>query len=81
MTSTAQTVATTALETAVAVAAVTNPQAAAVVALAPIALQFLQSATQLQQAGAMTPEQLTNMFRIVGAGVQSTHDRWAALNK
>jgi len=58
-----------------------NPQVAAVVALAPIALAFLQSATQLEQAGAMTPAQLASLFLSVGQGVQSTHDKWLSLNE
>lgn len=60
--------------------AAASPQAAAIIALAPVALQFLQSATQLQQAGAMTPAQLAGLFLSIGQGVQSTHDKWAAMN-
>ncbi len=57
-----------------------SPQAAAIVALAPIALQFLQSAMQLQQAGAMTSDQLAALFASIGQGIQSSHDKWAAMN-
>jgi len=81
------TIGSTVLQTAEALAPVilaagsaANPQVAAVVALAPIALAFLQSATQLEQAGAMTPAQLASLFLSVGQGVQSTHEKWLALN-
>jgi hypothetical protein len=78
----------TALQTAEALAPVIlaaagtalSPQTAAIVALAPIALSFLQSATQLEQAGAMTPAQLASLFLSIGQGVQSTHDKWVAMN-
>jgi len=57
-----------------------NPNAAAIASLAPVALQFLQSATALQQAGALSPEQLAYMFSSMGQGIQSTHDKWAAMD-
>lgn len=57
-----------------------SPQVAAVVALAPLAIQLLQSATQLQQAGVLPPEQLAALFASIGQGIQSTHNQWAALN-
>jgi hypothetical protein len=36
--------------------AATNPQAASIAALAPIAMQLMQSAMQLHSAGAMSPD-------------------------
>ena len=60
--------------------AATSPQGAAIVALAPLAIKFLQSAMQLQQAGAMTAEQLVGLFATIGQGVQSSHAQWAAMN-
>jgi hypothetical protein len=81
--STASTIAQTALQTAAALApqlAVADPKVATVVALAPIALQLLQSATVLQQAGVIPPEQLATLFSSIGTGIQSTHDQWAAMN-
>lgn len=57
-----------------------NPNVATIVALAPIALQFLQSATQLQQAGAMSAEALAGLFATIGQGIQSNHDKWVAMN-
>lgn len=83
MTTQAQTVAQTALQTAVAMSpllAAGSPQVAAVVALAPVAIQLLQSATQLQQAGVLPPEQLAALFASIGQGIQSTHNQWAAMN-
>jgi hypothetical protein len=68
------------LGTAGAAVAGANPQVAAVVALAPVAIQLLQSATQLQQAGVLPPDQLAALFAKVGEGIQSTHERWAAMN-
>lgn len=63
-----------------AVVAGTNPEVAAVVALAPVAIQLLQSAMQLQQAGVLPPEQLAALFASIGQGIQSTHNQWAAMN-
>jgi hypothetical protein len=79
----AQAVVGTAIQTAAALApalAATDPKVAAVVALAPVALQLLQSATQLQQAGVLPADQLASLFASIGRGIQSTHDQWAAMN-
>lgn len=79
----AQTIASTALRTAAALAptlASSDPRIAAIVALAPVAIQLLQSATTLQQAGVLPAEQLAGLFASIGQGIQSTHDKWAALN-
>jgi hypothetical protein len=62
------------------VMAATNPKAAAIVALAPLVVQFLDSATKLQQAGVIPPEQLAALFASIGQGVQKTHDEWAAMD-
>lgn len=59
---------------------ISNPGVASAVMLAPLAIQFMQMGLQLQQAGAMTPEQLAALFATVGVGIQSTHDRWTAMN-
>lgn len=83
MTTTSQTIASTALQTAMAVAqalAVTNPKVAAAVALAPLVAQLLESVEQMQQAGTLTPESLADLFASIGKGVKSTHDEWAALD-
>lgn len=61
--------------------AVANPQAATAIAtLAPVALQLLQNASLLQQAGAMSDAQLAQLFVTVGQGIQATHDSWTAMN-
>ena len=61
--------------------AAASPQVAAITELAPIAVNLLQSAMQLQSAGAMTGDQLAALFATIGQGVQSTHDAWTALNE
>lgn len=58
-----------------------SPQAATVAALAPIAIDMLNSAVKLTQAGAMTQDQLAGLFQTIGQGIQSTHAQWTALNK
>jgi hypothetical protein len=63
-----------------AAAASSNPNTAAVVALAPVAMQFLQSAIQLQNAGALSPDQLAYLFASTGQGIQDTHNKWKALD-
>ena len=89
--STAEQIAQTAIQTAeaaapallaagVGVAAASNPTVAAVTQVAPIALQFIQSAIQLQNAGVMTDAQLAEIFQTVGNGIKQTHDAWAAMN-
>ena len=60
--------------------ATASPAAASAAALAPIALQFLQSAMQVQNAGLMTPDQLAAEFATIGQQVAATHAQWALLN-
>lgn len=77
------TIGATALQTAAALApqlAASDPKVAAVVALAPLALQLLQTATAAQQAGLLSDAQLAGLFASIGSGIQSTHAQWAALN-
>ena len=57
-----------------------SPQVAGIVALAPVAMQLLQSAIQLQSVGAMTSDQLAALFASIGQGIHATHDKWVALN-
>lgn len=78
-TETAQTILTTALQTAAAIAA-TDPKAAAAVALAPLIVQLLASATQMQQAGTLSPAALADLFASIGQGIHATHEEWAAMN-
>lgn len=63
-----------------AAAGASNPTVAAVVALAPVALQLLQEATQLSAAGSMSPDQLAQLFSSVSATVQASHNQWTAMN-
>lgn len=60
--------------------AATGPQGAAVAALAPVALTFLQAAITLQQANAMSEVDLATLFAKVGAGIASSHAQWAAMD-
>jgi hypothetical protein len=83
MSDTTQTVAQTALATALNLAptlAAADPKVAAIVALAPLAVELLQSATKAQQAGILPPEQLAALFASIGQGIQSTHQQWASMN-
>lgn len=57
-----------------------NPAAAKAAEVVPLAIQLLQTASQLQQAGAMTEEQLAALFSQIGQGIQSTHQKWVAMN-
>lgn len=58
----------------------TSPQGAAIVALAPIALNFLDAAIKLQSAGVLNSQQLASLFASVGTGIQSTHDAWMQMD-
>jgi hypothetical protein len=76
---TAQTILTTALQTAAAIAA-TDPKMAAAVALAPFIVQLLTAAAQMQQAGTLSQQALADLFVSIGTGVRSTDDAWTAMN-
>ena len=60
-------------------AAATSPAASSAAVLAPIAIQFLQSAVQMQNVGLLTPDQLASTFASIGQQVAATHAAWAAL--
>ena len=75
---TAEAMAPAVLQAVAASGAVASPGVALAIQLAPIALQLMQSATQLAQAGALTPAELAALWKQIGAGVQSAHDAWAA---
>ena len=80
----AQTVEQVAVAVAPAVLAATtksNPQVAAIATLAPIAISLLQNATQLQQAGSMSQQQLANLFESISQGIVATHAQWESLTK
>lgn len=57
-----------------------SPAAASAAALAPVALQFLQSAVQMQNVGLLTPDQLATTFASIGQQIAATHSAWAAMN-
>ena len=57
-----------------------SPGAAAALTLLPVAIQLLNSAGQLVQAGAMSQAQLAELFATIGQGIASAHSQWAAMN-
>ena len=77
---TAESMAPTILSAGLAIAGAASPQGAIIAALAPVALKLLDSAIQLQKAGAMTPQQLADLFATVGKGISDTHTQWAAMD-
>lgn len=56
------------------------PAMASVAALAPVAIQLMNSAMQFTQAGMMTPEQLASLFATIGSNLNTAHSQWAAMN-
>jgi len=66
-----------ALPAILAAAALVNPQ---IGVIAPVVLQLIDAATKLEGASLMTAEQLQALFADIGAGINSTHAQWAALN-
>lgn len=60
-------------------AAAASPAASSAAVLAPIAIQFLQSAVQMQNVGLLTPDQLASTFASIGQQVAATHAAWVAL--
>ena len=69
-----------ALGAAAAAASAGSGNAALALQLVPVAIQAIQSAQQLAQAGALSPAQLAALFAQIGAGIKQTHDQWEALN-
>lgn len=65
---------------ALSVAAIADPSIAAALQLAPVAIQLLQTAQQLSQAGVMSPAQLAALFAQIGSGIQATHTAWEQAN-
>ncbi len=78
--STQNTVATVA-PALLAIASAADPKVAGAMQLAPLAIQALQSLSQLAQAGVMTPDQLAQMFAQIGQGIQTTHNAWKAMDE
>jgi hypothetical protein len=77
---TAESLLPTILLTAGGVAAAGNPAVASAAALAPVALQLLNSAMQFSQAGVMTPAQLAALFTTIGQNINASHAQWEAMN-
>ena len=78
---TAKTLAPVLVTAAMAGSAAANPGAAATVAaLAPIAMQLLNNAMMLSQAGAMSDAELAQLFSTIGRGISATQAQWDAMN-
>lgn len=78
-----ETIASTALQTVLAVAqalAITNPKVAAAVALAPLVTELLNAVEQMKEAGTLTPEALIELFQSIGADIQTAHNEWVVMN-
>lgn len=73
----------TALSTAAALApvvAAADPKVAAILEAAPLAIQLLQTATQLAQKGFLPPDQLSALWFSMAQNLSSTHNAWAEMN-
>jgi hypothetical protein len=87
MTTTTDTFVNTAVQTTeallpaiLAAAGVANPALTSAAQIAPAVISALQLAATFQKSGFMTADQLASLFASIGQGVQSTHDKWAAMN-
>lgn len=65
---------------AAAVLAPLDPRAAALVSLAPVALQLLDTMTKMQSAETLSTEDIAATFKLIGQNIQSVHDQWVAEN-
>lgn len=79
ITSTALSTAAQLLPTILLASAGSAPGVASAAALAPVALQLLQSATQFANAGVMTHDQLAALFTTIGANIKASHDQWVTM--
>ena len=73
----------TAIQVATALAPIvgtSSPQGAAIVALAPIALDLLNAAAKAHSVGLMTDAQLAALFASVGVSIASTHAEWVSMD-
>lgn len=59
---------------------VSNPGAAAAISLLPTAINLLNSAVALTQAGGMTQDQLVAMMNSISQSITVSHAQWAAMN-
>ncbi len=60
----------------IAAAGVANPEVALALRLAPAAIQLLQSAQTIAEAGALNPQQLADLWLQIGQGIQAAHTAW-----
>lgn len=70
---------TSAAQAAVVLAPI-DPRAAALVSLAPVALQLLDTMTKMQNAETLTVDDIAATFKLIGQNIQSVHDQWVAEN-
>ncbi len=71
----------TAVVAAAGASAAANPASAVITALAPVALQLIQAATQMQAANAMSAQELQDMWTQVAAGITQAQSAWNTMNK
>jgi hypothetical protein len=65
----------------VAAAAVSNPSTAATaLALAPVAMQFLNNAMILAQAGTLSESDLASLWATIGQGIAANQAQWNSMN-
>ncbi len=60
--------------------AANNPEIATALRVVPLALQVINSAHQLAQAGGMSPADLASLFATIGQNVQAAQSQWEAMN-
>lgn len=71
----------TAVVAAAGAGAAANPASAVITALAPVALQLIQAATQMQAANAMSAQELQDMWTQVASGITQAQSAWNTMNK
>ncbi len=71
---------TTAAETVAAVMSPTNPQAAIMAAMIPLAQQTLTEALNGLQGGQLTPADVVARSNAIAKALEDTHNAWAAVN-
>ncbi len=65
----------------VAAAAVSNPGAmSTALALAPVAMQFLNNAMVLAQAGTLSESDLASLWATIGQGIAANQAQWNSMN-
>jgi len=78
---TAKTLAPAIITAGIAAAAVSNPGAATTaLALAPVAMQFLNNAMILAQAGTLSESDLASLWATIGKGIAANQAQWSSMN-